>query len=44
MTSLAHFEKVARVIDTPHLAVSRDRSLHVLYKYADLKSESITIH
>ena len=77
MTSLVHFEKLAKAIETPHLAAidgrlqlriagksfgnawdacditmpfgdlairfCRDRSLHALYKYADLKSASITI-
>jgi gamma-glutamyl-gamma-aminobutyraldehyde dehydrogenase len=74
MTSLVHFEKVAKAIETPHLAAvdggtppsiagdsfgnggeacdttmpfgdfePRDRSVHALYKYADLKSASITI-
>ena len=78
MTSLAHFEKTAKAIETPQLAAidgrirpsiagegfvddgyacdiampfggfkqsgfGRDRSLHAPYKYADLKSVSITI-
>ena len=73
MTSLAHFEKTAKAIETPQLAAidgrirpsiagegfvdggdacdikmpfggleRRDRALHTLYKYADLKSASIT--
>ncbi len=55
MTSLAHFEKVAKAIETDACDITmpfggleqcgfgRDRSLHALYKYADLKSVSIAI-
>ena len=55
MTSLAHFEKVAKSIETDACDITipfggfkqsgfgRDRSLHALYKCADLKSVSITI-
>ena len=55
MTSLAHFEKVAKAIETDACDITmpfwgfeqcgfgRDRSLHALYKYADLKSASLTI-
>ncbi len=73
MTSLAHFDKVAKAIETPHFPAidgrirpsiagegfvnggdasditmpfghleRRDRSFYALYKYADLKSASIT--
>ncbi len=55
MTSLAHFEKVAKAIETDACDITmpfggleqcgfgRDRSLNALYKYADLKSVSIAI-
>ncbi len=55
MTSLAHFEKLARIaaVAMPlggfkQSCLGRDRSLHALYKhalykYADLKSVAITI-
>ena len=55
MTSLAHFEKVAKAIETDACDITmafgdlnqfgfgRDRSRHAFYKYADLKSVSITI-
>jgi gamma-glutamyl-gamma-aminobutyraldehyde dehydrogenase len=55
MTSLAHFEKVAKSIETDACDIPMPsggfkqsgfgchRSLHALYKYADLKSVSITI-
>jgi gamma-glutamyl-gamma-aminobutyraldehyde dehydrogenase len=55
MTSLAHFENVAKAIETDACDITMpfggfkrsgfgcDRSLHALYKYADLNSVSITI-
>jgi len=55
MTSLAHFENVAKAIGRDACDITMpfggfkrsgfgcDRSLHALYKYADLKSVSITI-
>ena len=55
MTSLAHFEKLANAIEADACDITmpfgdfeqsgfgRDRSLHAFYKYADLKSVSITI-
>ena len=55
MTSLAHFENVAKAIETDACDITmpfgdlnqsgfgRDRSRHALYKHADLKSVSIII-
>jgi len=50
MTSLAHFENVAKAIGTDACDITmpfgdrerHDRALHALYKCADLKSASIT--